>query len=428
MKRKRHRSNQKTIAVVHIGTEKTGTTSIQQLLNNNQSNLQTHGVYVLRGREVNNRDVVDFFQTKDSRSLRVSNPENDRPLWFRTINDENKEGFGQQLSNLINENPKALIISSEYFSSRMRNDDDLRFLKTFLDENFDEIKIICYFRPQEELAISLHSTRLRIGDTVSLSQRLASVVEGNYYYNYLEIANKWASVFGKENLVVRLYDRDVFPEGDVRKDFLKVLAILGVPAESSVLDFDSNFSNVSLSSVEASVYRAINSLIPPAKSGTADEKKCENKMLKKSVNQIANIRRGKFRPRLPGEVQGRFAHSNQKLLSEFYGDDPADFSPEEVEEESMKISEVEDLVYDLTNLLLLHSMKRNNTTIPLVDADADYLSDVAERILKNHKMGASDAIHLLELAQRARPEGPKIRKLLTKARGLSSNSRENDDM
>ena len=214
--------------ILHIGTEKTGTTLIQEWLHLNRRQLLDNGILLPKKMGGKNHFLLPaFFQ---------SNPDN----WNRRIKrkfainnsinelDEHlcKEEFLKYASKEIVENNKSCdvsIITSEHFHSRIRSAFDINTVKSFLQNIFDDVYVVCYFREQFELSLSLYSTALRAGSQLNIQEFIQNVVPTNYYYNYFDIANNYANVFGKEKCIFRIYDRKYFLENDIRKDFMSTL-------------------------------------------------------------------------------------------------------------------------------------------------------------------------------------------------------------
>lgn len=60
-----------------------------------------------------------------------------------------------------------------------------------------------------------------------------------YYFDEME---QWASVFGFENVLVRVYHRPMFPDGSIVKDVLKVLGVPDLILKSKWRKFTANFN------------------------------------------------------------------------------------------------------------------------------------------------------------------------------------------
>jgi hypothetical protein len=79
----------------------------------------------------------------------------------------------------------------------------------------------------------------------------------NRYYNHLEILALWGSVFGESNLIVREYNRSRLIDGDIRKDFCRLLGI-----NPGHMQFEEEEKNESLDAQCLEVLRHINCTLP----------------------------------------------------------------------------------------------------------------------------------------------------------------------
>ena len=207
-------------AILHIGTEKTGTTSIQEVLVLNQKHLENNGVFLsLASGLPNNRSLVGYSMNFDA---------NDDFFCHRKIlSQKQKETFDADfINNFDNEitslpqNCQSVIFSSEHFSSRLKDISEIQRLKALLVKYFDEFNVICYLKPQVELSISHYSTALRIGETRCLENYLQDTLKvDNYYYDYQKIIANWTNVFLEKNTKVQGFNKDLFLNGSLYDDF-----------------------------------------------------------------------------------------------------------------------------------------------------------------------------------------------------------------
>ena len=210
---------------VHIGTEKTGTTSIQDFFDLNRQTLHGLGIAYLRSiGHTNNRKLATCcigLDRKDDAisALGIEEPEKRKQWQSRIIKELRSE-----VSNLSS-NIQTIVISSEHFHSRLVSIQEVEFLHQILKTIADEIKIVVYLRPQVEMAISLYSTALKVGQYNS--NILPKVnPEQSIYYNYQKLLWLWSKVFKPENLIVRLFESQSMFNGNVIEDLLtNVLAV-----------------------------------------------------------------------------------------------------------------------------------------------------------------------------------------------------------
>lgn len=212
--------------LIHIGTEKTGTTTLQNRLVQNRDLLEDKGIYYLTTpQRIEARGLVasalgdqqpDEFLTEAG----VDTPEK-RQLF--------REATWQQVHATLCELPQhvhTVIVSSEHFHSRLRQQEHVAWVKRLFSDYAKEFRVICYLRQQSELVESFYSTALKNGSTRSLDELAERLCKKtNHYYNYKMLLNLWGKVFGNGYVVPRIFDRSTLVEGDVVKDFLVISGI-----------------------------------------------------------------------------------------------------------------------------------------------------------------------------------------------------------
>ncbi|MES9963648.1 MAG: hypothetical protein ABW116_08905 [Candidatus Sedimenticola sp. 20ELBAFRAG] len=177
---------------LHIGTGKTGSTSIQETF----SSLGRDGLYFRSWKKatvfINNvDDILGELSRVDDRLIVLSSE------WlFRA-----KEGFIRKLGSKLN---------------------DL----------FD-VNIIIYLRRQDEFAVSAYQQNTKRFDgkgvrgSVSLPEGF-----GNGIMDYNDICLRWAEVFGREKMNIRVFSQEDLLKGCVINDFARVI---GVPLDGSII-------------------------------------------------------------------------------------------------------------------------------------------------------------------------------------------------
>lgn len=206
-------------AIIHIGIEKTGTTTIQQFLHQNREKLSEYGVAYLRtpglmnGRKLATYCMRYEYIDDGVRDLGIVSS-SDRDKWRATF----EKDFVEELQNLA-KNIHTVIISSEHFHSRLYTIGEVGTLFNVVDPFFTEIQILVYLRRQDRVAVSLYSTFCKSGG-VGTTVLDETITADNPYYNYYDLLERWATVFGKENIVVRMFDKDKFVNNDLVQDFM----------------------------------------------------------------------------------------------------------------------------------------------------------------------------------------------------------------
>jgi hypothetical protein len=185
-------------AILHIGTEKTGTTSTQSFLYENCKQLLSQNVLYPTGiGGINHRFVASYGLHLDSadESMRTMGLHTQEQI--DDFHDETK----MRLTEQVNASPEAdlCIISSEHLHSRLKTREQIDLIKQLLTPLFDEIEVHIHLRPQINVAISLASTQSRVGGRIG-KDFFQKIQAGSIYYNYDMLVAAWEDVFGAENI------------------------------------------------------------------------------------------------------------------------------------------------------------------------------------------------------------------------------------
>lgn len=304
--------------ILHIGTEKTGTTSIQTWLYANRAELSRQGICLSNLLDVpNNRALAHAFQDQVDPYFRAKGIDTHRLVWdFR---DRLIRHFEEEIS-VAEKRHDQMVISSEHFQSRLFTEREVNRLAKVLQNLFSEVKVVCYIRHQAEMRRSLYSTLVRQGFTDALEDFDADIDESFPYYNHLDLAHRWETAFGRENILLREYLRD----GDVVRDFLEK-GLAGIdPIE---LSFPKTAENISLTSAHIAIYRLINTWLPYCdQRGRLDRGNARAKRLADMVLTMAPARgfSSAVSPQereISKQILERFAESNRQVKMEFFQGD-----------------------------------------------------------------------------------------------------------
>ena len=222
-------------AILHIGTEKTGTTSIQKFLFENRSQLASTGIlFPETAGFISNQRLVVFGKKAPEADLAGPNLDATDPLalarWKEQfVLDHVAEilDFHKHCQRSANDRGSAqnstVIYSAEHLQSRLVAMDEIRRVADLLRPLFDEIQILVYLRRQDKYALSAHSTSVRGGNQHEFA--FEQINAAGPYYNYSLLLKNWSEVFGEESVKVRLFERKRLVGGDVIRDFCDVCDI-----------------------------------------------------------------------------------------------------------------------------------------------------------------------------------------------------------
>lgn len=238
----------------HAGTTKTGTTSLQHFLKNNRAALESKGCIFpsFLGPDNHTRLAAYALDTDSIAPVKID---------LRLTEPAQIEAFRKEVDKQFKElvRPgKKYVMSNEHCSAHLHTGPEITRLHKLLSSTGHTVKVIIYFREPSEYLASSYSTLLKQGATHEMKCPVGRALDRKY--NYYAICKRWARVFGKENIIARIYSRDALAGGDIRKDFLDVV---GVNAEG--LDFSDpggSTPNKSLDHVMAGFLREVNKQVP----------------------------------------------------------------------------------------------------------------------------------------------------------------------
>lgn len=191
---------QKQKLLIHIGTHKTGSTALQQFCSANRQTLRNQGLcFPLAGSvEGNHYNIV----------------------WEIAADSRYKQQIGM-LSDVILEIQETglefNLLSSEEFEY-LTEDAIARLAERLYTHNLQPT-VVVYLRRQDELIRSEYLECIKNGSLSLTFQNFLTQHLGHPRFNYLHLLSTWSRVFGKPNLKVLIYDRDLLTNGNLVDDF-----------------------------------------------------------------------------------------------------------------------------------------------------------------------------------------------------------------
>ncbi|MGE0531978.1 MAG: hypothetical protein AB7G40_09445 [Hyphomonadaceae bacterium] len=201
----------------------------------------------------------------------------------------------------------GIIISSEGLSNLKPS----RVREWFSDFH---VEIIVYLREQADAFISAYQQDVK-GHLESAS---FAEYAARYLVDYHVFLSRWANVFGRKNLHVRIYDRSELVGGDVVSDFL---ALLGI---NDVTGFACNGPdlNPSLAGAPLEAKRRLNYLCDPRSEYKLLEATYAY-LMEAAASDPANRGRMPVDEDLVEAIRARHAPSNEAVAIDFLGRDVA---------------------------------------------------------------------------------------------------------
>lgn len=382
--------------ILHIGTEKTGTTTIQKFLYTNRSMLSRHRIV-----------LSDFLDNPNNRKLPVyCQPDGVIDDYLRLRNIHTLKGKKAYLSGFpenlkteidtLSEHADTMIITSEHMHSRLTTKDSIERLKALLDPLFSDIQIICYVREQSALLKSLYSTAMKVGHTTDFDMFAKECTPKSLRYNYHLSLSRWADVFGQRAITVRLFDRSTFVDGDIRNDLLNTIQ---PELDISDFDFEGGEENASIGLFGLKLSQMINTKLPKfRKDGSINVMR--TRMVARLVrSRVAGL--GELTVQDADKIHEDFAPSNAAMASMFLDRNDNPFAlraqpDNKALPDNIPIEDVQDLLQNTVTGL------RGLAVLNLQDAKA--LDAIAQRLENGAKSTSGEIDALRRIANLAIPK------------------------
>lgn len=131
-----------------------------------------------------------------------------------------KSIFRELFEEILSSNATGVVLSSENFYFV-----DPKKLPQKIKKNFD-CKIICYVRRQDEVLISSFIQEIK-ENAIDLATTFEDYTSNDLrmtLLDYYPILHRWADVFGKNNIIVRVYEKEQMKE-NIFFDFLDAIGV-----------------------------------------------------------------------------------------------------------------------------------------------------------------------------------------------------------
>lgn len=189
-------------AILHIGGEKTGSTSIQWLLEANRAQLAEAGFAVPRGLGGANHVALAAYAGRDP-MVRDLLGMLDEPLGLEAL----RAALPGRMAALVAAQPAhvhTMLLTNEHCQSRLHTPEEVARLRDLLLPLFSEVRVLVYLRRQDEIVISMRNTSLRSHGRLPpawfpAEPGLLQVLDHGL------LLRRWGQVFGPAALRPRLY-------------------------------------------------------------------------------------------------------------------------------------------------------------------------------------------------------------------------------
>ncbi|MCK4664385.1 MAG: hypothetical protein KAT68_16060 [Bacteroidales bacterium] len=240
---------------LHIGTEKTATTTLKHFLHRNRDKLSQSGYGYTKsvGKIINLKLPIAAYDLNRRDAFTKG-----KQIYTNTALFKYQQAVITKLKKEINGiSQPNIIFSSEQIQSRLTSLSEIKRLKEILiNLGFDEIAVIIYLWDPSEIANSFYSTSVKSGSTEASPQNL----KGPYFRNICNHKNtleNFGSVFGKIAIIPRICDKDEFKNVSIIEDFIDVI---GAPWFDDYII--PNNLNDSISATGLEILRRFNQKVP----------------------------------------------------------------------------------------------------------------------------------------------------------------------
>jgi hypothetical protein len=216
------------VVSVHIGLNKTGTTSIQVWLRENAAMLRSRGIFHDMFTPNARAEFGGFAGIPACGLSRceqmVPRGTIRRELELRSLDDQKAktDAFSDRFEHAISQSGcDRVILSSECIAAWIAHPVRIIALDTWLRETFKDVEYVLYLRDQADWATSAYTQSIKAGATHSPE----TFINKRGEYNFNGLVRAWQRAVGGNKVKVRLLDKSFLIQGDLITDFADTLDI-----------------------------------------------------------------------------------------------------------------------------------------------------------------------------------------------------------
>ena len=296
----------KTTCFLHIGTEKTGTTSIQNFLSKNRSRLSRQGIIYPRSPGNQNHTALAAYALKKGKPAIGQLPGLSDAVGFPGFRKELRSELDKEL---LRTDASIIVFSNEHLSSRLLSEPEIERLYDLCAKYAVRTKVIVYLRNQVDYLVSSFGTAIKSGSTKNFPFPLSA--QQIRTMDYMALLEPWRKIFGRDNLIVRRFEASEFVAGDLMSDFAAQ-----VPFDTTGF-IRPEPRNEALGTRELAFLRAFNSRVPRWIDGK------ENPARGNLVPPLAHLSgigpRLTVPPAIGEAITAQFEESNRRVSAEYFG-------------------------------------------------------------------------------------------------------------
>jgi hypothetical protein len=220
---------------LHIGTNKTGSSSIQHWLKENRSLLEADSYYYPM-------EGAYFYSPEESSSFLAHSVLERRPKYIGNTVINRDACVSDIRRDIQKSSCKRIIVSSEHFSYALKVEEVKKIFDVFYDL-FETMTVIVYLRRQDHRLESSWSQNVKVGDiSLSFDEFLNEHLSAPKW-NYFELMAPWVEIFGKDNVIIKPFEKGQFVKDELIQDFLDTIGFnaevvnAGIKNESPAVEF-----------------------------------------------------------------------------------------------------------------------------------------------------------------------------------------------
>ena len=298
--------------VLHIGTPKTGSTSLQTSCARNADWLASRGVIYPDMLSPDANHITLFYATSH-----FIHP------FARDYGLKSEAEVGQfraRLTAHIARQRKAgagtMLMSSENLSGNYRSPIGVQNLADMVAPLFDDIRIVVYLRRQDDAILSMYAEFMRRGFSELNFPEFLDTALGPMtmlpYLDYSHLLSQWVAAFGRAAIEVRLFERARAAKGGLIADFLAMALGPG-----SALDGFAHVPelNISPSAPALEFLRRLHPYVPNRKNGVQNPVR---ERLRRRIDQLPADPRPQMSAAQSDRILSHFAEANRWLGKNFF--------------------------------------------------------------------------------------------------------------
>ena len=288
---------------LHIGTEKTGSTSIQNFLAQNRTALLARAWLYPETAGIRAHHSLVAYGLDDERL-------DDTRRTAGVGDGFSLDAFRRQLIDSLNDEIAAsaaatLVLSNERLATRLSRPTEIARLQALCGQLAQNTKIVVYIRNQADFLVSRYTNVIWEGGAGEFAFPARTALA-----DYKLLLDRWTGAFGKENVVVRRFEPQDFRDGDLVDDFA---GAIGLDAKG-LHRFPP--ANPSLDAESLAFLRSFNRRLPRALSARI-------RPLRGAIVRVLQRRRGGTKfviPRAQAErIEAAYRDSNEQVSADYFG-------------------------------------------------------------------------------------------------------------